>query len=114
MEINRIIEDDISIFDLSGNLLGEKDAGPIYESISKSLENDSKLFVFNLEKLEYINSTGLSVLLTALTKSRNAGGDLVLINMNDSLKKLLDITKLADVFSYASSKEDAITLLKNK
>lgn len=113
MEINRTIESDITLLKLSGNLLGEKDATPIIESVTKSLDNDSNKFIVDLEELKYINSTGLSVLLTILTKSRNAEGNTVLVNLPEQLINLLKITKLSDVLPQAASIEDAKTLLKN-
>lgn len=111
MEISRIIESGITILSLSGNLLGEKDAAPIMEAVSKSLDHKSNRFVLDLGDMKYINSTGLSVLLTVLTKSRNAGGEMVIINIPEQLSNLLKITKLSDVFPQASSKEEAIASL---
>lgn len=107
MEISRIIEDDISILSLSGNLLGEKDSTPIVESVSVSLSHNSNRFIVDLSNLKYINSTGLSVLITILTKSRNAGGEMILVNLPDQLLNLLQITKLTEVFPQAASIEEA-------
>jgi anti-sigma B factor antagonist len=111
MEISRVIENGITILSMSGNLLGEKDAKPILESVELSIENESNKFVIDLGDMKFINSTGLSVLLTVLTKSRNAGGDMVIINIPEQLANLLKITKLSDVFPQAASKEEAIASL---
>ncbi|MCB9227636.1 MAG: STAS domain-containing protein [Chitinophagales bacterium] len=111
MEISRIIEDKISYISLSGNLLGEKDSNPIIESISKSIENDSNLFVVDVKELQYVNSTGISALISILTKSRNAGGEMILINLPSQLKKILELTKLDKVFPLAEDKETAVKLL---
>jgi anti-sigma B factor antagonist len=111
MEISRVIENGITILSMSGNLLGEKDAKPILESVEISIENESNKFVIDLGDMKFINSTGLSVLLTVLTKSRNAGGDMVIINIPEQLANLLKITKLSDVFPQAASKEEAIASL---
>lgn len=111
MEISRVIENEITVLSLSGNLLGEKDAAPILESVGISLENNSNRFVLDLGDMKYINSTGLSVLLTVLTKSRNAGGEMVIINIPEQLANLLKITKLSDVFPQAATKAEAIASL---
>lgn len=112
MEISRIIKDKISYITLEGNLLGEKDSKPIIESVSKSIENDSNLFVVDVEKLQYVNSTGISALISILTKSRNAGGEMILINLPSQLNKLLELTKLDKVFPMAADKETAVNQLK--
>lgn len=113
MEISRIIEDKISFITLKGNLLGEKDSKPIIESVGKSIENNSNLFVVDVKELSYVNSTGISALISILTKSRNAGGEMYLINLPDQLKKLLELTKLDKVFPIVENKETAVNLLKN-
>ena len=111
MEISRIIENKITILELSGNLLGEKDASPILEAVDISLANDSNRFVLELSKMKFINSTGLSVLINILTKSKNAGGDMVIVSIPEQLRNLLAITKLTDVFPQAATKEEAIASL---
>lgn len=111
MEISRIIENKITILELSGNLLGEKDASPILEAVDMSLANDSNQFVLELSKMKFINSTGLSVLINILTKSKNAGGDMVIVSIPEQLSNLLAITKLTDVFPQAATKEEAIASL---
>lgn len=108
MEINRIIQDNITILELSGNLLGEKDTVPILEAVGLSLENNSNQFVIDLGGMHYINSTGLSVFLNILTKSKGAGGGLVLVAIPEQLNNLLNITKLSEVFPKAASVEEAI------
>lgn len=107
MELSRIIENEITVLMLSGNLLGEKDSTPIVESVNLSLSEASKYFIVDLEALKFINSTGLSVLISILTKSRNAGGEMVLVNLTDQLRSLLQITKLTDVFPQVATMEEA-------
>ena len=61
--------------------------------------------------MKFINSTGLSVLINILTKSKNAGGDMVIVSIPEQLSNLLVITKLTDVFPQAATKEEAIASL---
>lgn len=107
MEINRLSEGNITILSLKGNLLGEKDSEPILKTIENSIENGSTQFAVDLEGLQYINSTGLSVLLTILTKSRNASGNMCIYNVPEQLQKLLTMTQLDKVFPKADSLEEA-------
>ena len=97
MKFTHYVEKNVSIVALEGNLLGEADSQPTLEFIQNQIGEGHKHFVLNLSLLKYVNSTGLSVLLTTLSKSRNAGGDLVLINIPEQLRQLLQITKLNDV-----------------
>lgn len=112
MDINFKNIDDIIVVTLSGNLLGESDSETLVETISEYIENKKIHFIFDVEKLVYINSTGLSILISSLTKSRNAGGDLALVNIQSQLESLLKITKLESIFPNYSSKEDALKKIK--
>lgn len=107
MEINRISEGSVTVLSLKGNLLGEKDSEPILKTIENSIKNGSNQFAVDLKGLQYINSTGLSVLLTILTKSRNASGNMCIFNVPEQLQKLLTMTQLDKVFPKADSLEAA-------
>jgi len=66
-----------------------------------------------LKELSYINSTGINVLINLLTKARNAGGELAICNINESIKKLLIISKLNTIFNSFESENEALETLLN-
>jgi len=68
------------------------------EMIKKSIDAGHKKVLFNLSGMKFINSTGLGMLLTAVSKVRNAGGELALCDLPEQMKKLLQMTKL-EVYS---------------
>lgn len=91
---------------MEGDLLGDE-AGPrIVELVSDSLLEGAMTVVIDLEKVRYISSSGLGLLITLLTKMRNAGGELVLIAPSEHVKKLLLITKLNGIFKVLDSVEE--------
>ena len=67
-------------------------------------------FALDLSELRYKDSVGLSLLITILTKARNAGGDVSLLNPNTKVEKMLIVTKLQHLFKPVVSlpKEDVI------
>ncbi len=111
MEIKKEIIKDITILTLIGNLLGENDSEPIKEIVIKAIEDDRSNFILDVKGMEYINSTGLSILISTLTKARKAKGDLCLVNVPEQLESLLKITKLDKIFPYCNSIEEAINKL---
>ena len=68
----------------------------------------------DLSEVRYMNSSGIGVLITILTKFRNKGGEVVLIKPSDQIRKLLVITKLNAIFTIVESEEEAKTKLTNK
>lgn len=102
-------KNEIGIYHLKGNLIGETDGIAITESFTEKLEDGFRMFVINLEELQHINSSGLGVLITLLTKARKLGGELILSSPSTYIKNLLLITKLNTIFQIHPSMDEAIT-----
>ena len=91
---------------MEGDLIGDE-AGPrLAEMVSDSVEEGIKVIVIDLEKVRYISSSGLGLLITLLTKMKNAGGDLYLTAPSEHVKKLLIITKLNGIFKVLDSVDE--------
>lgn len=83
------------------SLDGELDlatAPQLREQLVTLAEKDGGDVVVDLTRLAFIDSTGLSVLVMALNRSRAAGGSIVLRNPSDSVMRILEITGLISVF----------------
>ena len=95
------------VYKLSGNLIGENDGLSITEHFEEQVGEGVGNFVMDLSSLVHINSTGLGVLVTLLTKARKKGGDLFLASPSDYISNLLMITKLNTIFQIFDSIESA-------
>jgi anti-sigma B factor antagonist len=104
----------LSDYNLSGNLLDKESAIDLVNSFEEKLNDGIIYFVFNLEKLSYINSTGLNVLIGLLTKVRNSGGELIICNVPKKINQLLLITKLNTVFNVAMSTYEAKNIIQKE
>ncbi len=82
------------------------------QQIEQFIQKGILYFIISLEKVRYVNSSGLNLLLTILTKSRNAGGELILINPNQTITNLLMVTKLNQVFVIQPDLPSAISSLE--
>ncbi|MCX2744938.1 STAS domain-containing protein [Mangrovivirga sp. M17] len=101
------IEDQVFILSFSGDLIGENDGAELIEVIQEKIEKGISLCAIDISDLRYINSSGIGVLITILTKFRNRGGEVVLVNPGEQVKKLLIITKLNNIFQIVDSIEEA-------
>jgi anti-sigma B factor antagonist len=71
---------------------------PELEETLKECLNDVDDLVYDMEKLEYISSAGLRLLLTS-QKTMNRQGAMSLINVNDEVMEILEITGFSDILS---------------
>lgn len=91
-----------------GDLIGENKGPELVELVNELLSNGLKTCLADISNVRYINSSGIGVLITILTKFRNKGGELYLINPSEHVKKLLIITKLQAIFNIVTSREEAL------
>lgn len=96
---------------VDGDLIGGSTTNNLLETIQEYIEKGVIRCVVDISNVRFINSSGIGLLITILTKVRNKEGELILINPSDHVKKLLIITKLNAIFSILNSREEAIKKL---
>ena len=73
---------------------------PALESALRSAMTDIQNVIFDFEKLEYISSAGLRVLLSAQKKVReNGDGGVVVRSANDLVKEVFEVTGFSDILT---------------
>ncbi|WP_035275109.1 STAS domain-containing protein [Desulfogranum japonicum] len=65
-------------------------------------------FVFDCTDLEFIDSSGLGILLRILKRTISAGKDIRLAAVNDQVRMLFEITRADQIFQLFSTTEEAI------
>lgn len=95
------------IIKLSGNLMEKNQATDLLDETAAMINRDVNYFILDFSEFNYMNSSGLSVMLNIITRARKAGGDAVICSIPEQLKSLLHITKLSEVFTIVNSIEDA-------
>ena len=107
MEIEIREKEEIIIVDVSGEI-DLYNAPEIKEAIKEQMDNKKKKVIINLEKVNYIDSSGIGALISSLSNLRKVGGDLKLLHVYDSVKKVLELTKLTSFFGIYDNEEKAI------
>ena len=70
--------------------------------------------VLNLDKLEYISSSGLRVFLAQLKKARKQQGDLKLACMKPYIKEVFDIAGFTQLFNIFDAEDTAASSFAGK
>ena len=87
------------LISFDGNLVDDVEIhDEIKLKVDSSIDNKNFNCIIDLSKVEYMSSNGIGLLITLLTKFRNKGGEVELINVSEQVKKLLLITKLNLIF----------------
>ncbi len=90
-------------------LAGEVDvysAHKLRETIKDLVEEGHYDLVVDLEKVAFLDSTGLGVLVGGLKRVRNHGGELGIICSQEKILRIFRITGLTKVFPIYASREE--------
>ena len=98
-------KENYSLIKLSGNLIEKNQANNLMEEIDAHPDGEHLNYVIDLSAFQYMNSTGLNILLNILSKARKSGGEAVICAVPEKINSLLVITKLNNVFSVMENEE---------
>lgn len=82
-------------------------------SIDRILKESPPAAIVDLSELEYLDSSGLGLLLSLSKEYGAQGGRLVLVT-NETVDNILSLTRLNGIFSTASLMEDAVATVSEK
>ncbi|MDP8205882.1 MAG: STAS domain-containing protein [Candidatus Electryonea clarkiae] len=108
MKLKSKIFEDVLVLELKGKIMGGPDAAIFREELKNQLDGGVKKVIVDLGKVDWMNSSGLGILIGGLTSVRNAEGEMKLARTTEKIKSLLMITKLIQVFETFESVESAI------
>ncbi|MCX7883250.1 MAG: STAS domain-containing protein [Brevinematales bacterium] len=111
MEINRRETGDVVIFDIKGEI-DLYNAPEIKEKIKDEINKGKVNIIINLDKVSYIDSSGIGVLISSLSNLKKVGGAMKLINVYASVRKVFELTKLTSFFEIYDSEADALAAFK--
>ncbi len=83
-------------------------APKLREALIELVSEGHRKLIADLEAVEFLDSTGLGVLVGGLKRLRSNDGDLALVCTQPRVLKVFDITGLTSVFRISSTLEDAM------
>jgi anti-sigma B factor antagonist len=107
-----IIQDNVLILSLEGKVLEETVLKQLLSDLEQSIKAVKGKVIISIEKLDYINSTGINFFIKVLTKSRVLGGDLIIAGAQGSVQHIVVTSKMNEVFTMTETVEEALTLHK--
>jgi anti-sigma B factor antagonist len=83
-------------------------APALRDRIAELLDGGQRKLVIDLGGVEFLDSTGLGVLVAGLNRAKEVGGVLSLVCPQERVLKLFRITGLDEVFTVHSTVDDAL------
>ena len=84
-----------AVLDLTGDVngLAEKALNAAY---AEAESGQPEAYILNFEKVDYINSTGIALIVGLLAKARVAHRPLIAANLTEHYREIFTITRLSD------------------
>jgi anti-sigma B factor antagonist len=108
LEIEQVEREGITVLEMKGRITVGKEATALREKVAALAAAGIRNVVFNLQHVDFIDSTGLGALVICVTSARKAEGNIKLVNLNKRNIELLVMTKLATSFEIFADEQDAI------
>lgn len=108
MELRLSTEADVVVVALEGRLTGAADAARLVEAIERLVVQGRQAFLFDLEQVGWVDSTGIGALVSIFETVRRQGGTTRFAGLNDRLLRIMEITKLDRVLDIHSTRSEAL------
>jgi anti-sigma B factor antagonist len=107
MEVTIRDESDTKIIMLQGKL--DTNSTPDVESeINSLLDSGTNKLLINFEKLSYISSTGLRLLLATAKRLQSSEGDLRVCSLNEMATEVFELSGFTSIINVFASEQEAL------
>ncbi len=96
LKIEKTAENGKYVFTLEGRL--DTNAAEQMEAELQPCMSSAKELVFDFEKLQYVSSAGLRILLSA-QKTMNKQGSMKVIHVNETIMEIFEVTGFTDILT---------------
>jgi anti-sigma B factor antagonist len=98
----------IAIIEIKGSLVGDDDTDSFHAAVADFVEQGNKSLIVNMQRVNYMNSSGIGALIAAHSRFRRNGGEVKLACLSNNVQNVLAVTKLVDVFDICPTVDEAI------
>ena len=114
MRIKEKIDNHVAVLSLSGKMMGGPETTALHDHIRSLMGDGISKVVIDLGGVKWINSSGLGVLMAAMTTLKNADGQMKLANITEKVESLLMITQLMRIFETYDYVDRAVSAMSDK
>ncbi len=96
------------VFEIKGKIKGGPHAEVFRNDLQKLIDEDKKNVIIDLGKVNFMDSSGIGILIGGFKTMRDNGGDIKLCNADKRITSLLMVSHLNTVFDTHPSLDSAV------
>lgn len=108
------IAPDIDVFAMSGRLTMGSDSQTVEWNLAKLLKENHKKVIFDLSNVNFLDSSGIGILVMCHAKLKKAGGELRIAGAQGMVRQIIEMTnvnKLVELYSTPSEASRNFTVV---
>lgn len=82
------------------------------KKINALLDEKQQLILIDFEKVDYLSSAGMRLLLSATKKLKTRGGQLVFCNMSEEVMEIIKMAGFERILTICSTEREALKILE--
>ncbi len=103
----RKVDDKVSVIDVKGELTAFAE-GVLMQAYNQASDGGVRAVILNFEGLEYMNSSGIGLLVTLLIRVNREKQRLLIYGLTEHYRNIFQITRLDDAISIFDSEDEAV------
>ncbi|MDQ3638306.1 MAG: STAS domain-containing protein [Actinomycetota bacterium] len=106
MDVRRV-NDNVSIIDVKGEMTAFAE-GVLMDAYNQASDGKVRAIVLNFEGLEYMNSSGIGLLVTLLIRVNREKQRLLTYGLSEHYRSIFQITRLDDAIGIHETEDEAV------
>jgi anti-sigma B factor antagonist len=108
MEFTEETFGEVKVFHIGGKIMGGPETQEMCDHLKELIAAGTQSLVMDFQGVQWINSTGIGIIISCLTTLRNRGGDVRFANLHGATQRYFEITKLEKVVKVFETIDQAV------
>ena len=105
----RKINNGISVIDFEGEVNGFAE-NLLMDAYMRASDGETQVIILNFEKLEYLNSSGIGLLVTILIRAQRQNQRLLACGLSEHYREIFTLTRLDEAIGIYDKESEAIAV----
>jgi anti-sigma B factor antagonist len=106
----RRVKEDVAVLDIQGEVTGAAETA-LSEAYNEACRAAARTIVMNFSGLEYMNSSGIGLLVTVLIRAQRQKQRLLACGLNEHYRQIFELTRLNEAIGIYASEVEALAAL---
>ncbi|MBI4789279.1 MAG: anti-sigma factor antagonist [Chloroflexi bacterium] len=103
----RPVNNKVNIIDIHGQVTAAAE-NALMDAYTKACDNNARAIILNFGGLEYMNSTGIGLLVTLLIRVNRQKQKLLTYGLSEHYRQIFELTRLDDAIAIYNSEAEAV------